>query len=531
MGKKRDRRDAAPFAPELELKLRVAPEALPRLRRSRMLHRMLGGARSRERLIATYFDTPGERLRKMGVSLRLREENGALVQTVKRKRRNGGAALARDEYETPLADAAEWPKPAPDRKADAVIRKAHARGKLRPQFVIDVRRSAGEIRCDNGARIELALDLGAIRAMGSDAGAPFAEIELELLEGDAGALFEAARPLAAFYPLRPAVDSKAEYARRAVRSAPAAPRKAGQLDLRAAPNIRGAFAALLDSVSRLFIGNVEAVAEARNPEGVHQMRIALRRLRAAWPVFRRFEDDPQMSALIAEAKSFGSMLGRARDCDVFEQETLAKMRRAAAGDADLDALSGLLAVRRERAWRAILDEIDRGRAARLSIDLGAAAARWAARARDPGLAQGPNLKVFAARALKRASRRAKRHGRDLIALSPPERHALRIDLKKLRYGVDLFGSLFRPKSVSPYRARLRRLQDDLGAMNDAAVAIAFADALRGAAADGDPARAASLARAAGLVAGWRLCETDGLLPHAQACWKELRAAPRFWAAK
>ncbi|GAB4534540.1 MAG: inorganic triphosphatase [Parvularculaceae bacterium] len=531
MGKKRDRRDAAPFAPEIELKLRVAPEALPRLRRSRMLHRMLGGARSRERLIATYFDTPDERLRKMGVSLRLREENGALVQTVKRKRRNGGAALARDEFEAPIADAAEWPKPAPDRKADAAIRKAHKRGELQPQFVIDVRRRAGEIRCEDGARIELAVDQGVIGEIERDAGAPFAEIELELLEGDAGALFEAARPLAAFYPLRPAIDSKAEFARRFVRGALAAPRKAGRLDLGEASNIRGAFAALLNSVSRQFIGNVDAVAEARDPEGVHQMRVALRRLRAAWPVFRRFEEDPQTSVLVAESKSFQTMLGQARDCDVFEQETLAKMRRAAACDDDLNVLSGLLVARRERAWRTVLDEIDRGRAARLATELGAAAARWRARAGDPGLAQGPQLKGFAARALRRAWRRAKGHGPDLIALSPAERHALRIDLKKLRYGVDLFGSLFRPKTVSPYRARLRRLQDDLGAMNDAAVAISFAEELRREAAGGDPARAASLARAAGLVAGWRLREVDGLLPHAQACWKDLRAAPRFWAEK
>lgn len=532
MGDKVNTPGRAAYASELELKLRVAPEALPRLRRSRILQRLQSGARSTERLIATYYDTPDECLRRMGISLRLRDEDGVLVQAIKRKRRNGGAALARDEYETPLRDAGEWPRRAPDKETDAAIRKAHKRGRLQPQFVIDVRRSSQEIVSADGARIEFALDLGEVRGPDpASAPQPFAEMELELIEGDASALFEAARPLAAFYPLRPAIESKADFARRMAGGAPAPPRKAGKLDLGDAPNIRAAFATLLDSVSRQFVGNVEAVADARDPEGVHQMRVALRRLRAAWPVFRRFDDDPRTAALVAEAKSFASALGAARDCDVFEEETLVKMRLASPGDADLDALSRLVAARRARAWRKILEEINDGRAARLAIDLGEAAARWAARARYPALEQGPKLKKFAARALKRSWRRAKGHGADLVALPPTERHELRIDLKKFRYGVDLFGSLFSAKKVSPHRARLKRLQDDLGAMNDSAVAVEFADELRREAADGDPARAASLARAAGLVAGWRMRELDGLSPHAQACWTDLCAAPQFWAEK
>ena len=82
------------------------------------------------------------------------------------------------------------------------------------------------------------------------------------------------------------------------------------------------------------------------------------------------------------------------------------------------------------------------------------------------------LRGFAAESLNRLDRKLRRRGRHFQSLTPEARHALRIALKHLRYATEFFGDLFRPASAAErYGRRAAALQDRLGELNDAAIAV------------------------------------------------------------
>jgi CHAD domain-containing protein len=97
---------------------------------------------------------------------------------------------------------------------------------------------------------------------------------------------------------------------------------------------------------------------------------------------------------------------------------------------------------------------------------------------------------------KRDQRRLRKRAGALPNATPAARHRVRIAAKKARYGTEFFGSLFKPRSVRPYVKALAGLQDELGYLNDAAVA----DRLLGEMAAAQPQLAASIGFAKGFLA-------------------------------
>jgi CHAD domain-containing protein len=75
--------------------------------------------------------------------------------------------------------------------------------------------------------------------------------------------------------------------------------------------------------------------------------------------------------------------------------------------------------------------------------------------------------------LDRRRHKVRRRGKGFGSLAPRERHKLRIAVKKLRYTVELFGSLFDNDGLERFVGRLKRLQSDLGYANDVRVAHEF----------------------------------------------------------
>ena len=127
-----------------------------------------------------------------------------------------------------------------------------------------------------------------------------------------------------------------------------------------------------------------------------------------------------------------------------------------------------------------------------------------------------------------------KRGRDFETLSQEERHSVRIALKKLRYALDFFGGVFDPERRKRFFKELARLQEDLGSMNDVAVAEARLGRLVGISADGDSDMVAAstlsnkLTFAAGCVLGWhrrRAAEIDErLVKH----WHSFARTKPFW---
>jgi triphosphatase len=70
---------------------------------------------------------------------------------------------------------------------------------------------------------------------------------------------------------------------------------------------------------------------------------------------------------------------------------------------------------------------------------------------------------------RRRLRKVRKEGHHLEKLSAPERHKLRIKIKKLRYAAGFFESLYLDadrKKIAQFSARLKKLQDAIGALND-----------------------------------------------------------------
>src|SRR3546814_10017263 len=114
-----------------------------------------------------------------------------------------------------------------------------------------------------------------------------------------------------------------------------------------------ALAAVLGACLRHWSANEAAAIDGSDPEGVHQMRVGLRRFRSALTVFGDLLPAAQLAWLQEEAKWALNALGSARDWDVFLADLLAPLEAARPGDADLAALRGAARDRQAQAYRQI----------------------------------------------------------------------------------------------------------------------------------------------------------------------------------
>ncbi len=187
---------------EIELKLALGPEGPAALRG----HPLLDGLVPRLATLGnTYFDTPEGALETARMALRLRRADGRLLQTLKTRGQGGGGLSRRGEWEW------EVPGPGLDLAGLAALPPMAGHGdallaRLVPRFATDFRREAWRLEFGE-ARIEVALDLGEIRAAGRTVA--IRELELELEAGEPEALWDLAEALAESVPLRPADTSKA----------------------------------------------------------------------------------------------------------------------------------------------------------------------------------------------------------------------------------------------------------------------------------------------------------------------------------
>ncbi len=207
---------------------------------------------------------------------------------------------------------------------------------------------------------------------------------------------------------------------------------------------------------------------------MHQIRVALRRLRSLLAILRRSFPATEIEFLRGESKRIADAFGEARDWRVFSDMVASGPARhlpGAAGLADLIVAADARSEAGRAHGAATLASVATTRFV-LALQLYVAARSWRNAASQGELqALAEPAVLFAARALERAFRRLRKRARGFETLSPPARHEMRIALKRLRYAVEFFGGLFKPGSaVAAFASAASDLQDVLGAANDAAVA-------------------------------------------------------------
>lgn len=284
------------------------------------------------------------------------------------------------------------------------------------------------------------------------------------------------------------------------------------------------FTAIVRHCLQQFDGNMQPVLRNRDIEGVHQMRVALRRLRSALSLFAPALPAALTDPLIAELRWLNGPLGRKRDIDVFLAETLTPLSSKLPDPKGLRHLATVLEDRREAAQVALDAALRSPRCLRLRLgfeDLLLKLPQVVTDSWDTALREAATqpARRFAAALLQRRARKVRKLGRHHDELDAESLHVLRIQAKKLRYAVEFFRPLFGRKSVRRFHGALAQLQDCLGALNDAAVGnMLMRDVL--AAPAGDPAAAA--------IAGWFIGRQEMQLAHLGDAWKIYAKTAPFW---
>jgi inorganic triphosphatase YgiF len=514
---------------EVELKLSGPPEALERIFASPVICDKSTGRGVTKRLENVYYDTKDQRLRARGLAFRVRRQGRRYVQTLKSNDTEGLVSY-RGEWEAPLTssepDLAVMPAGALE-----ILRDLVTADELESQFATRVRRKVHRIReVDREGReslIEAALDHGTIETRNGSQ--PIAEIELELLEGSPEALYNLALQLDALAPLRIETRSKSALGYALANGKAPAWYKAGALALKPNATVEEAFREVLRSCVQHWSANEAAALDGRDPEGVHQLRVAIRRLRSAFSTFGRLLDRDQRARLSSESERIINCFGPARDWDVFSTELLAPIMQARPDDPHLARLLEIAQVERQRGYDAVRAEIGSHAYTHylLELRLWIEASGWRECASERGVAWFDRpIVAFADHLLARRHRKALKLGRQFAELDAKQRHAVRIALKKLRYACEFFETLYDKKDAKSYLTSLKQLQDVLGHLNDVAVAEKLVMQLVDRA-TAQPDRE-SLHLAAGLVLGWYAKGVADVEPHTIEAWQGFTHGKPFW---
>jgi len=296
--------------------------------------------------------------------------------------------------------------------------------------------------------------------------------------------------------------------------------KASPAELTAEVSGEQAFVAIISACLSHAEANRLAVLDAQI-EGVHQMRVAFRRLRSGLKIFRPFIPREASAVLVEDIRWLNNFLGPARDWDVFLEEGMAPIFAHFPRKRSLLLFRSKAATIRQRHYQMLHEALEQPHYPLLLRHF----ADWLDRCawRD-SLSTEQRTRLaepvlnFSTPLLERDHWRVTRRGALFEELSVDERHALRIRIKELRYALDFFSSLYPAALVKAYRGAMSRLQDCLGIMNDIAVAQRLLDEAK--------LTAASTARH--FIEGWYGCRLDVHERQFAEVWQQYRCCEPPW---
>ena len=407
------------------------------------------------------------------------------------------------------------------------VRKA-----LKPVFETKIERTSYRLN-GNGADIIMVIDEGQILAPNSSQ--PVSEIELELKEGKPADLFRIARDILNIVPAHLEFKSKPERGYELVEKTQIAAETACDPELSAGMSAGRAFTLVGRTCLRHLVANVPAMM-ARDGAALHQMRVALRRLRAAMSLFSTVAGDDRAEAIKTELRWLAQELGPARDLDTLILEVIKPIRQQHGNEQGLVSIAKMFTRKRLKCYRQAQAAVQSARFRRLVLDTAewVEAGPWStsedalkrARSEIP-------IEIYAADQLSHRYRRIRRRGRRIDDLNPEQLHGLRIQVKKARYASDFFSGLYRgkksAKQCKKVKSSLMQLQNSLGRLNDIVTHKAlFSDIITDRAKGLTEEQSRHRAFAAGLIIGDQQAQIANLLERARKAYSRFDDAKAFW---
>ncbi|NGZ25978.1 MAG: CHAD domain-containing protein [Magnetococcales bacterium] len=289
-----------------------------------------------------------------------------------------------------------------------------------------------------------------------------------------------------------------------------------------------------ETFARILVKNLDYVEQweaashkGEDIEGVHQMRVGLRRLRSALSVFRRAIPREISAAIGEEMRWAASALGPARDLDVFLTEGLAAVEGKAPGmEAGTAKLRAIAEIEREEAYKAVREMIDsdRYKTFKAEVRRWAAEKGWRTAELPPECAKmlDGDINRFAAKVLTKQVNRTLADGLHIAQMPAEELHQLRIDCKKVRYATEFFTPLFNAKAMGEFVLRLKDLQGLLGTLNDVTVTHGLMVRLLEGVDDRDTIQFS------GVLIGWRVRQYEEIKGQLGVRWQSFAQAIHPW---
>ncbi len=445
---------------ETELKLYIAPEDYNKL----VQHPLLQSASrtQTQQLYNSYFDTPKHDLLQQGIGLRVRHIGERRLQTIKTAGKAVGGLHKRQEWENEITadtpDYSKFPK-----KALPVKKKTLKQ--IEVIFTTNFQRTTWDLRLEDGSEIEVALDEGKVESKTAEC--PLSELELELKAGTPEQLYKVALILQKDIPLMIENKSKAERGYALHQAQTLTFHKAGVVELHSKMTAEQAFIHIISHCILHLQANEDMVLYGEDIEGVHQMRVALRRLRSCLHLYKALIPYETHTELRNEIKWISEVLGVARDWDVFSIN-LQKIQSPTLKD-----LKSTVANLQAQAYVEVRQAMRSQRYSRLLLLLGQWLTEryWRQNLKASTLQDLDSpIKDFATKILNKHYRRVSKQAKNLSQLNPEQLHNLRISIKKMAYGTRFFTALYPSEAARAYAKSLSHLQDELGILNDTNVA-------------------------------------------------------------
>jgi CHAD domain-containing protein len=214
---------------------------------------------------------------------------------------------------------------------------------------------------------------------------------------------------------------------------------------------------------------VPVALAGKDVEGVHQMRVGLRRMRSTLTLFRLAFPRRITGSIAQEMRWLALQLDRARELDVYiEQNLSAKAGKRKKG---YRLMRKIATAQRQKAYDHVRTVIKGKRFKtfnkHLSHWLDSKGWRKDMSGKERRVLKG-KVKPFTAKVLECHRNRVLQNGEDIRKLDSEALHRLRIECKKLRYATEFFAPLY-GKKMDIFAGRLRRLQDVLGLLHDCTV--------------------------------------------------------------
>ena len=505
---------------EVELKFTASPETLRQAMTAGWLKQALSEAPKREHISSIYFDTQSSDLHENGLSLRVRNGETRHLQTIKA---TSNGPVTRGEWENEIESDQPELKHAKGTALEPLLTKK-IRKQLQPVFETSVDRVTMPVKIGE-SEIELAFDRGQVGT--TEKNESICEVEIELKSGNREDLASLARLLIKTGSFGYGSQSKADRGYAILEGKIGAAAAANSISLALNETPANAFAAIGFECLRQIASN-EVAVKRLDPEGVHQMRVGVRRLRAAMSFFKEMLRHPETPRLKTELKWLAGELGPARDYHVLLTEGIDPLLSRHQDKSELKVLKAEIVKERNRGSSKAKAAIESERYRNALLETALWVFDGDSLKSNDGLAcrfRERPIAEFVEDGITRRSRKIFKKLNRIEDLSPRRRHKLRISVKKLRYACEFFDAPIKAcsgkKSANKFKRTLKGVQSALGKLNDITVHAKLAfDYSR-------PAKATQEAFAMGYMVGAKSMQSKSLLRDAGRTGQQLRKAALF----